>query len=82
MNIQLEYLNEKCITERLDGLCKKKPESSIKEWLQIPEDNYSVSEQEVVNDGKKRVCIMSFKYLYNFNYISLIILVGQFIYSY
>ncbi|XP_050054420.1 putative uncharacterized protein DDB_G0282133 isoform X2 [Aphis gossypii] len=41
--------------KRLDGLCKKKPESSIKEWLQIPEDNYSVSEQVVVNDGKKRV---------------------------
>ncbi|XP_025203854.1 YLP motif-containing protein 1-like isoform X2 [Melanaphis sacchari] len=41
--------------KRLDGLCKKKPESSIKEWLQIPEDYYSVSEQVVVNDGKKRV---------------------------
>lgn len=57
MNIKLKYLNEKCITERLDGLCKKKPESSIKEWLQIPEDYYSVSEQIVLNDGKKRVCI-------------------------
>ncbi|XP_026809226.1 uncharacterized protein LOC113551273 isoform X2 [Rhopalosiphum maidis] len=41
--------------KRLDGLCKKKAESSIKEWLQIPEDNDSVSEQVVVNDGKKRV---------------------------
>lgn len=60
MNFQFEYLNEKCITERLDGLSKKKPESSIKEWLQIPEDNYSVNEQVVVNDGKKRVCIIPF----------------------
>lgn len=59
MNFQFEYLNEKCFTERLDGLSKKKTESSIKEWLQIPEDNYSVSEQVVVNDGKKRVCILS-----------------------
>ncbi|XP_050432303.1 uncharacterized protein LOC126840529 isoform X2 [Adelges cooleyi] len=39
---------------RLDGLCKKKPENSIKEWLQIPETDYSITEQEP-KDGKKRV---------------------------
>lgn len=60
LNIIFENLNENCITERLDGLCKKKPENSIKEWLQIPEDNDSISEQVVVNDGKKRVCVITF----------------------
>lgn len=45
----------------MDGLCKKKPESSIKEWLQIPEDDYTISEQqEIVKDGKKRVNIVLF----------------------
>jgi len=64
MYIQFDYLNEKCITERLDGLCRKKPpESSIKEWLQIPEDYYSISEQVVVNDGKKRVCTIPFIFI-------------------
>lgn len=43
------------IAERLDGLCKKKTENSIKEWLQIPEDY--ISEEVVVKDGKKRVSI-------------------------
>lgn len=54
-------LNIKFITERLDGLCKKKTEKSIKEWLQIPEDDYSINEQQdVVKDGKKRVSIIPF----------------------
>lgn len=67
----------------MDGLCKKKPESSIKEWLQIPEDDYTISEQqEIVKDGKKRVNIVLFYmiikiymeislfyvYILNFNY--------------
>lgn len=50
------YLNL-FIAERLDGLCKKKTEKSIKEWLQIPEENYTVNE-EVIKDGKKRVNII------------------------
>lgn len=52
------YLYIIFFAERLDGLCKKKPESSIKEWLQIPEDDYVDREQEVVKDGKKRVSII------------------------
>jgi hypothetical protein len=48
----------------LDGLCKKKTENSIKEWLQIPEDDYSMSEQQdVVKDGKKRVSIITFLFV-------------------
>ncbi|XP_050542910.1 YLP motif-containing protein 1-like isoform X2 [Daktulosphaira vitifoliae] len=39
---------------RLDGLRKKKPENSIKEWLQIPETEYVTTEHDP-KDGKKRV---------------------------
>lgn len=57
-------MNVLFISDRLDGLCKKKPEKSIKEWLQIPEDNYTDSEEVDVKDGKKRVNIIPLRYFF------------------